>query len=349
MSEMERTDGCDRVVARAGGIKVLDLFAGCGALSHGFLQAGGFKIMGACQWEADRPWIARTFQRNHFGTELVDADITLPETKDRICGIFKDSHCDVVIGGPPCVAYSMAGRRDPNDPRGRLFEDYLAIVGVLRPPVIVMENVVGILSRRKGEDEPPIRRIVAGLVGLGYRVEFRVLNAADFGVPQCRRRVIIIGTRLDVPIRFPMPTHAEQPDFFGEALPWVTVRDALADLVDAPEDRNFWHVFVRSSPGFLDRIRRTPPGKSASIGYHEVFQRLSADRPSITVKGANGGVPIHYSLDRLITPREMARLQGFPDSFQFLGAKGDVLLMIGNAVPVGLAQAVACGVKEMLG
>lgn len=350
-----RSVGLGQGAAGFGGdARVLDLFAGCGGFSQGFGQAGGFKVVGACQWDEKHPWIARTFRENHPGTELVDADITLEETKDRICRIFDGAPCDVVIGGPPCNPYSLSGRRDPNDPRGRLYEDYHVIVRRLRPNIVVMENVKGCLSRRKSEDSPPIKRIISGLEALGYRVEPRVLNAADFGVPQSRRRVIIIGTLLDAPIRFPMPTHSEHPSLFGDTKPWVTLGDAIGDLADIPEDREWWHVFTRHGSEFLDRVRRTPVGKSATKssptkkGYREAFFRAYPDRPCCTIKGMNGGVPVHYARDRILTPRELARVQDIPDFFRFLGTMTAVRLMIGNAVPCGLAKAVALGVRAML-
>lgn len=329
-------------------IAVLDLFGGCGGLSTGFVQAGGFEVVVACEWDKEHPAIAKTYQANHPGTRMVSADITLEDTKQAICRLFEHRPCDVVIGGPPCVAFSMSGRRDPDDPRGRLFQDYIEVVRRIRPAVVIMENVPGVLSPRKGEKTPVIELVAAGLRDLGYHVEHRVLNAADYGVPQQRRRVILMAARPGMPIRFPLPTHAGDAPCSSNVLPWVSVRDAIRDLEDAPEDKARWHVHVRSCPEFLERIRRTPPGRSASLGYHEVFQRLFADKPSVTIKGNHGGLPLHYAQDRIITPREMARLQDFPDSYRFLGSKSDVLLMIGNAVPCGLARAVARSVRTML-
>ena len=323
------------------------LFSGCGGMDLGFEQAG-FEVVGACQWDPEHPKIAETYALNHPGTQLVASDIALPETKDRLCALFSDRPCDVIIGGPPCVASSMAGRRDPADPRGWLFWHQIDIVDKLRPSVAVLEQVPGALSCRPGEQISVIDHIEAGLAGIGYRVEVRVLNSADFGVPQARKRVIVVASRLGVAIRFPAPTHAKDGTTARGVLPWVSVRHALQDLEDAPESDDLRHVFVRSSPEFLERIRRTLPGRSASLGYREPFRRLWADRPSPTVKGNNGGLPLHYSKDRIITPREMARLQDIPDTFRFLGTKGEMLLMVGNAVPVGLARAVAGSVRAML-
>ena len=157
-----------------------------------------------------------------------------------------------------------------------------------------------------------------------------------------------MATKLDVTIRFPEPTHAKFASKSGDILPWVSVRDAIADLEDLPEDRDFWHVFVRSSPEYVKRIRQTPVGQSVNDDYGEAAYRNPPDQPAITVKANNGGVLVHYSQDRLMSPRELARLQGFDDSFRFLGTKGEVLVQIGNAVPVGLSRAVATAVRGML-
>lgn len=325
----------------------LDLFAGCGGFSTGFDPAEGYEIVAACEWDPEHPAIAETYGVNHPGTQMVHADITLEATKLAICRLFEHRRCEVIIGGPPCAAYSMSGKRDPNDPRGLLFEHYAHMVGRLNPLAVIMENVVGMLSARRGEDLPVIDSVVAVFQKLGYSVQYQVLNSADYGVPQERRRVIIIAARPGIPIVFPAPTHSKYGSLADGMLPWVTVRDAIDDIADAPEDKEWWHVHVRSCPEFLERIRRTQPGESA-LGYSEVFQRLWADRPACTIKGSHGGVPIHHSRDRLITPREMARLQSFPDSYRFLGNKHDVLLMLSNAVPCGLSRALACSIRAML-
>lgn len=327
---------------------VLDLFSGCGGLSSGFIQAGGYEVVGACQWDRSHPSIAKTYEANHPGTIMVDADIRLPETKRRLCDLFAGRHCSVVVGGVPCIAYSTSGNRDVNDPRGMLWKDHLEIVGLLRPDVAVIENVVGIMSPRKGEEIPVVDRITAEFRHMGYSVEHRVLNAADLGVPQRRKRVIIIATRLDIPIRFPEPTHSKDVMHDEKRLPWVSVREAIGNLEDAPEDGDLNHVHIRSSPAFIERIRATPIGKSAAVNYVESYVRTPPDEPAVTVKAHDSGVLVHYSKDRLMTPRELARLQTFPDSFRFQGRRSEVLLMIGNAVPIGLSRAVATSVRGML-
>lgn len=329
-------------------IAVLDLFSGCGGFSMGFEQAEGYEIVAACEWDPRHPNIAATYEENHPSVRMVNADITREETKLAICQLFGTRRCDVVTGGPPCVAYSTSGRRDPSDPRGWLFLDYLEVVRMLAPSIVTLENVLGILSRRRGESVPVIEQLVRHLADLGYHTEYRILNSADYGLPQTRRRVIVIGAKVGIPIIFPAPTHACNASPSSGILPWVSAREALDDLADAPEDRDWSHIFVKHSPQFLARIHATLPGESATPQYPESFRRLRADQPAPTVKGSTGGVAIHYSKDRVVTPREMARLQGFPDDYRFIGAKRDLWLMLSNAVPCGLARAVACSVREML-
>jgi DNA (cytosine-5)-methyltransferase 1 len=242
----------------------------------------------------------------------------------------------------------MSGKRDPNDPRARLFEDYLEIVKRLQPSVAVIENVHAIVSAKNPDGGLVIDEITSGFRHLGYEVKFQILNAADYGVPQKRKRAVIVATRVGISIPFPEPTHSKDPSSSNHRLPWVTVKDAIGDLEDVPEDKGAQHIFVKSHPKFIERIRATPIGESVAMGYRESFYRNPPDQPAITVKANNGGVLVHYSQHRLMSPRELARLQGFPDSFRFLGSKSAVLIMIGNAVPVGLAKAVATSVRGML-
>jgi len=331
------------VVANAGpaDYAAAALFAGCGGMDLGFEQAG-FTVVAANEFCL--PAVA-THRANFPTTKMVPGDITDPAVKARIaeaCG----GRCDVLIGGPPCQAYSKSGKRDPNDPRGRLFEEYLAMVALLRPVVITMENVDGILSARRGEDSPVIEHIDAGLRRLGYRMAYRILNSADYGVPQRRKRVIIIAARPGIRIRFPEPTHSENPGSSGKLLPWVTIRDAIDDLKDMPEDSASCHVFTKHGPVVVERFANTPIGGKGVVSFNEGFVRNPPGLPSVTIK--TGMWPIHYIHPRELSCREAARIQSFPDSFTFVGGKTAAAVMIGNAVPPLLAQAVANCVRAMV-
>ena len=439
-------------------LKVLDLFAGCGGLSHGFEQAG-FRVVAANDLFKEA---AQTHQANHPHSRFFLGSITDPNVRASIVAHCKEVGCDVIVGGPPCQAYSLAGKRDVDDERGRLFEDYVEMVNALRPKVFVMENVKGLLSikhdredltpeeeaelerfkdlereqrelrlKRKqnkntdripfsAEDagrlrevdrmlrdlrdhlnqyrEPVTAQIIRRFHELGYRVEFRLLNAADFGVPQKRERVIFIGTRLDVDIRFPERTHADHsgdglasdvpeikqrrrgrppkarsmlPSLFDDGpledriqvvdraevaltsvdrllKPWMTTREAIDDLRDRPEDKKWMHVFSKHKPDFIERLEKTPVGGNVYEGYSDAWYRQPPDEPSRTVKENHGGVFVHYAEPRVMTPRELARLQSFPDDFTFKGSKGKVLKQIGNAVPPLLGKAIGEAIMEMI-
>jgi len=380
--------------------KVLDLFAGCGGLSKGFEQAGFEIVVANDIWEP----AMKTYVRNHPAAKFILGDITNQEIKQQILDAFKDKPCDVIIGGPPCQAYSLAGLRDPGDPRGRLFEEYVEIVEKLQPKLFVLENVKGILTmmhdredlqdvaknelselrklekekagllllRKKSKNnaekfkftkedaeklddlkseikelkdragsaqEKVTEKIERGFKEIGYDVKFEVLNAADFGVPQTRERVIFIGKKEDGPISFPKPTHSKNPVKDG-LRPWKTVQEAIDDLRDRQEDLQFNHIITAHNKEFIGKIRNTPIGANVFGNYSDAFYKNPPNVPSRTVKENHGGVFVHYGKDRVMTPRELARLQSFPDDFIFEDTKSNILKQIGNAVPVGLARAI---------
>jgi DNA (cytosine-5)-methyltransferase 1 len=203
-----------------------------------------------------------------------------------------------------------------------------------------VENVQGILTMRHGQELVP-DMMVSLFEKEGYRVEYRLLNAADYGVPQARRRVIFIGSRMGGKIKYPRVTHGTS------ARGHVAVRDAIDELKDIADNLPWWHVRMRHSKDFLDKIRATKCGDSAT-GYSEAFWRLIPDEPARTAKANNGSVFIHYDQDRAITPREMATIQSFGYEYRFVGSKHDVLIQICNAVPPLFSKAIAGSVKGML-
>lgn len=390
-------------------ITVLDLFAGCGGLSNGFERGGPFRTIAANEFWGPA---ADTYERNHPETLMVRGDVTTEDTKSSIYAAFEGRDCDVIIGGPPCQAYSNAGFRDPEDPRGRLFRDYVEIVDKLRPKVFVMENVKGILSIKHERDnltaaerdelqilralekekqelllvrkrtankavlsifeqkdaerlieltelikkhkkthpdlhENVTSQIIRSFKDIGYRAEFKLLNAANYGVPQKRERVIFIGVRSDMEILFPETTHTAEPETEPGKQSWNTVRAAIDDLKLLDETPSWNHILTKHSDSFKEKIANTPVGKGV-FGFSDAFHRNEPDSPSRTVKENHGGVLVHYEENRVMTPRELARLQSFPDDFIFEGSKSQILVQIGNAVPPGLGEAVGRAVAEML-
>jgi len=387
--------------------KVLDLFAGCGGLSKGF-ELAGFNIVAG---NDILDHAGETYKRNHKNAKFFLGDITNKEMKKKIISYMKENGCDVIIGGPPCQAYSMAGLRDPNDPRGKLFEEYVEIVKELRPKIFVMENVKGILTMKHERDnltkeereeleelrnaekeraellllrkqhknnsekykyseadekrleevkeevkklknnlgdyqEKVTNKIIKRFNELGYDVKFKLLNSANYGVPQRRERVIFIGKKKNGNITHPKPTHSENGK--NGLNVWISVKEAIGDLEDKEEEINFNHILTSHNEMFLNKIKNTPIGKSVFGNYSDAFFRVYPDKPSRTVKENHGGVFVHYKNNRVMTPRELARLQSFPDDFIFEGSKSKQLIQIGNAVPVGLAKAIGEQIKKLL-
>lgn len=317
----------------------LELFSGCGGFSNGLLKAGFNIVVANDIW----PPAMQTYTHNHPQTNFVLGDITQESIKNQILNHFKDIKCDVIFGGPPCQAYSMAGNRNPNDPRGQLFKEYVSIVKELSPPIFVMENVKGILSMRH-KDGAVINKIIGEFKKIGYRIDYEVLNSVDYGDPQYRERLILIGTKEGVPVIFPEQTHGD----IQELLPYKTVFEAIDDIADKPEDIPWNHIFAKHSSKFIAKIKKTKVGTNLSGNYSEAFFRTPPDKPCKTVKGNHGSVFIHYRKNRSISPRELARLQSFPDDFIFMGSKHDMFVQIGNAVPNELASAIAGAVKLSL-
>ncbi len=387
--------------------KVLDLFAGCGGLSKGF-ELANFNIVAGTDI---LDYAGETYKRNHPNTKFFLGDITDEKIKKQIISYMKEKGCDVIIGGPPCQAYSLAGLRNPNDPRGKLFEEYVEIVRELQPKIFVMENVKGILNMKHDKDnltdeekkklkelrsaekeragllllrkqhknnldkykyteidekrleevklevkklknklgdyqEKVIDKIVKRFNDLDYDVKFKLLNSANYGVPQKRERVIFIGKKKNGKITYPEPTHSENGE--NGLKRWISVKEAIGDLEEKEENISFNHIITNHNVEFMEKIKNTPIGKSVFGNYSDAFFKSYPDKPSRTIKENHGGVFIHYKHNRVMTPRELARLQSFPDDFIFEGSKSKQLIQIGNAVPVGLAKAIAEHIKKLI-
>lgn len=322
-------------------INVLDLFSGCGGLSYGFHLNPNYNIVVANDiWDKAQA----TYTENFKQTPFVLGDITNNSVKQSIYHYFNQSNCDLIIGGPPCQAYSLSGKRDLTDKRATLFNDYLEIVQKLNPSICLMENVKGILSSKYlGDDQHPMGSKVIDVITdkfkkLGYIVDYKVLNSVIYNVPQKRERVIIIATK-NIPIRFPEPVNPLNP---------ITVEDAIDDLKNLPENTRFSHTFTKHSSQVVERIKNTQPGFSILPKYKECYYKCKPNKPSNTVKEHHGSVFLHYEKDRVMTPRELARLQTFPDQFIFKGTKSSILTQIGNAVPVNLSIVLANTITELL-
>ncbi len=330
---------------------LIDLFCGAGGMTQGFIQTGGFRPILAVDFDtAACATYALNFGEDHVVSAPIETVAVFPKA-------------DVLIGGPPCQGFSNLGKRDPGDPRNQLWRHYFRAVEQAKPDVLVMENVPQLLkSGEFYEFEHRVR-------GLGYEVEARILNAADYGVPQRRKRAIVLATRQGRPV-FPDATHADpaMETRAGHRLPWITVRDAIQDLPLQPSEHD-WHVGRNPLPSSIDRYKTVPEGGNRwdlfrarpdltpqcwirkKSGGTDLFGRLWWDRPAFTIRTEfykpEKGRYLHPSADRPITHREAMRLQSFPDTFQWSGSRIEVARQVGNAVPCLLAEAIARAVLRL--
>lgn len=312
-------------------LRVLSLFSGGGGLDLGFERAGAQTVL--CVDNDHESCKTLRFNRPEWGVFEGDIRDFIPDVQD----------IDIVIGGPPCQGFSSAGKGDPTDARNFLWQEYFRVVDAVRPRAIVLENVSALTHKRNGDH---LSGIMRSLEERGYHFTMGVLNAADYGVPQARRRLIVIGL-LDGSPTLPEPTTANNRP---------TVKDAIGDLESAPYDAEFSHVPPRHAAHVAERWANLQPGE-VDPNYRR--GRLDYDKPSVTIR-AGGGYgprgdhlagfhpPIHPTQPRQLTVREAARIQSFPDDWVLKGSKTAQGRQIGNAVPVGLAEAVAMHVVNLL-
>jgi len=301
-------------------MKVIDLFAGAGGFSEGFKQAG-CDITGFVEYW--KPAI-ETYKKNFPEAELIGQDIAAI-SDERI----KEFEADIIIGGPPCQGFSMAGKRNSQDKRNTLFEHYLHFVELLKPKICVLENVKGIYTMKAKDGEHVFNKIINGFGDQGYEIRAKVLNAANYGTPQIRQRVIFIAARPGTGIRFPESTEE---------------RKRLQDVLNLPyePDKATNHIYAFSKKLFI-KAHYLEPGKRYST-FHSAVKKLAIEglAPTITKSGRF----IHPKFNRLISVRESARIQGFPDSFLFEGSMQEMYGLIGNAVPPTMAKAIAENLVE---
>jgi DNA (cytosine-5)-methyltransferase 1 len=339
--------------------RVLDLFSGCGGMSLGFEQAGFDIAAGIDIWED----AIETFKKNHPESLGLTRDISntnINLLKKEIGSI------DVVIGGPPCQGFSISGKRDPRDPRNKLYESFVSVVDSFSPKVFVLENVPNLISMNNGSFK---EKILKDFKKIGYSVEFKVLLASDYGVPQNRKRVFFVGIKGDEIFNFPEATHK---------LNKITTSDAISDLDEnsVPDGAKyrcspktnyqkimrsnssgvFNHETTKHSCKTIDIISHVPNGgnyKNLPEKYKDTrkvniaWTRYHSDKPSHTIDTGHRH-HFHYLYNRVPTVRESARLQSFPDDFIFLGSKTSQLKQVGNAVPPFLAMVIALQIKNIL-
>lgn len=332
--------------------KIIDLFCGCGGLSKGFEMAG-FEVAAAIDMWEDA---VTTFNHNHKNKVAFCEDIH-NWNDDFLTQLASDGDIVGVVGGPPCQGYSTVGTRDVDDPRNHLYKEYCRIVETIRPEFFLIENVKGLLTLSGGAFRDDI---ISRFSALGYNVNFKVLNAADYCVPQNRQRVFFVGLKKDG-FEFPIPFDKK-----------VTCMEALGDLpslvsnekieVYPTEPKTEYQKQMRKNTNSLlnhegtahsDQTRqiialikdggsiKDLPNEYWDVRkYNKAFQRMNSQGQSNTVDTGHRNY-FHYSENRIPSVRENARLQSFPDDFEFLGSKTSQYKQVGNAVPPFLAYAIA--------
>ncbi len=340
---------------------VLDLFCGCGGLSYGFESAGYNIVLGI---DNDRKAL-ETFELNHKGAKSICGDITAIHSAD-IDAVTGGKKIDVIIGGPPCQGMSLSGPRKFDDPRNKLYLSYIRLVEEIKPKAFVIENVPGLVSLFGGQIKD---NIIKRLSALGYTVCYKILCAADYGVPQSRRRVVFVGLKNGV-FEYPAPLKKQ-----------ITCEMALSDLPSleyelGQEEQNYRtfaendyqrlmrmrsekvqnHIAAAHSKKVQDIIALVPDGGNYkdlpepyrnSRNFHVAWTRFNSNKPAPTIDTGHRH-HFHYKYNRVPTVRECARLQSFPDDFVFLGNKTQQFRQVGNAVPPLMAQAIAEKLKEFI-
>lgn len=386
-------------------INVVDLFAGCGGLTQGFHsyrpdgeRESPYRSIAAVEFDTAA---AATYSANFAEAETDVCEVYRGDIKKWDPTKFKGM-VDVILGGPPCQGFSGLGKENPLDPRNKLWREYVKVVAALEPKVFVIENVDRFFS------SPEYRALKAsnkrGLLRKYNLTEKMILNAADFGVPQARRRAIVIATHKDLPpIGAPQPTHErrdqQRPELFDASgkLPWETVEKIFRKSPVTTEETNLperefkifnevvsgsyltseLHIGRNPTPLSLARYQAIGPGgnrndlrgKTTVIGGEtlplstdswdrhnsgsgDVMGRLRLNAPSVTIRTEffkpEKGRYLHPWADRPITHYEAALIQGFPEDFKWRGSKVEIARQIGNAVPIGLAEALAQHIHQHL-
>ena len=338
---------------------VIDLFSGCGGLSLGFEMAGFEVNLAIDNWED----ALVTYRHNHKGTNTLNADLLHLDPKE-IEGKYNLHDISVIIGGPPCQGFSVAGKRIIDDDRNKLYKSFVRFVKHFKPQAFIMENVPNILSIGNGAVKDAI---IKDFSELGYTVSYKVLTASDYGVPQNRRRAIFVGLHgREYP--FPIPSVTEK----------VTTYEALADLPDESVDDGadyplvpisdyqrmmregteclYNHQITNHAPETQRIIAMVPDGGNyknlpkemwSLRKVHIAWTRMNSQKPCFTIDTGHRH-HFHYSFNRIPTVRESARIQSFPDNFIFLGSKTSQYKQVGNAVPPLMAFAIASKLIQLI-
>lgn len=352
---------------------VADLFSGAGGLSRGFMDAGFNVVVGVEHDDA----ALKTFKANHGHAEALKLDLFNHDNLHIIEDFFKkrEIELDVLVGGPPCQGFSLAGKREEFDERNMLYTAMVKTAKILKPKVVVVENVPGLLTLYKGKAK---EKIIEDFNRIGYKMDVQVLYAPEYGIPQIRKRAFFIGVLTDKEYKFEFPKpYLEKEDF-------VTCEEAISDLPSLENCKDFSlktirnyktdprsnyqeimrkdssevvnHIPTNHADNTVKLISLVPEGKNyralpeelkEGIKYNEAYTRYHSKKPSRTIDTGHR-THFHYKWNRIPTVRENARLQSFSDDFIFYGNKQEQYRQVGNAVPPLLGKAIAKQVKVVL-
>lgn len=318
-------------------LKYVDLFSGSGGFSLGF-DKKGFKNVFSIDIE---PSFCETYRHNFPKHKLITKDIC-KLSDSEILNLVGTNKIDVVIGGPPCQGFSMAGnigRKFIDDPRNKLYKEFLRVVNVINPNFFVMENVARLYTHSKGLIR---NQIISDFNKIGYQVECKVVNTVHYGIPQIRNRVLFIGTKFKTEILFPERTDKKI----------VTVKESIDHYqpLKSGEESDFPnHSAMKHSDQMLKKMsyvkdggdRYQIPEKIRPVsGDIRKYIRYNSNEPSVCITGDMRKI-FHYNQNRALTVRELAKLQTYPDSFIFKGSKISQQQQVGNSVPPKLAEVIA--------
>lgn len=354
----------------------IDLFCGCGGFSYGFQQAGFDMALGIDMWKD----ATVTYKHNFPNACVINEDITSISSDEILSKLnMSADDIDVIIGGPPCQGFSVSGKRMIDDPRNKLYKSFVGLVDEIRPKVFVMENVPGLIRLFGGKVK---EQVLYDFSSLGYRVKVQQLSSDDYGVPQQRKRVFFVGVnekKIPTNVKFEFP----KAEYGDGKKPYITCKEAISDLDFVPDDVSLGENIAYKIPAqseYQTLMRKDSDSiKNHSITIHKeqtkkiiamvpdggnykdlpielqntrkvhiAWTRMNSEKPCFTIDTGHNH-HFHYKENRVPTVRESARIQSFPDRFEFIGIKTSQLKQVGNAVPPLMAKAIAEEVIKVIG
>ncbi len=351
------------------GIKGIALFSGCGGMTLGF-EAAGIDVVGHVEISDAANKI---YAENFIKSELLGKDICNIKDEDIKEWENHFGNIDVIIGGPPCQGFSLAGKRNPGDERNKLYQQYVRIVSQIQPKVFVMENVALMTTMRNANGELFVEKIKKEFCEAGYDIYIKIVNAFEYGVPQSRERMILVGIKKQLGKRFKFPevkyvAEYNEKQYVLQGLKKKTARsfryatEDMQSLENGEQSEDPLHWAIEHPEHVIKWLKDVPEGHSAHenknpelrppSGFNTTYKRIMWDEPCSTISTnfsmISGCRNVHPQNTRALTIREAARAQSFPDEFVFCGNWGEIRKAIGNAVPPILAKVIADAIYKQI-